>query len=116
MVSIGSASQPATDGGAASGPTNRWASSAGGASRAAWSAAATRDSSESSVTPPRDTTPTDVPAAPATVAMTVSCRVWVTPLVVRVLLAHRRLAVVVSSAITMQPSEVDRVRARSAIS
>ncbi len=93
--------------------TRGWASSAGPAARAASSAARTRDSTSSGVTASRETTPEAVPSAPATVAITVSRRPRVTPLVVRALAAQRRLAVDSSSAITTQPSARERPSASS---
>jgi hypothetical protein len=56
------------------------------------------------------------PAEPSTVEITVSCRDRVIPFVVSVLPAHRRLAVLCSSAMATQPSAVDSSSARSTIS
>ena len=64
----------------------------------------------------RDTTPVAVPSLPPTVAMTVSLRPRITPLVVRVFAAQRRLASLDSSATTMQPSAEESSRARSTTS
>ncbi len=84
-------------------------SSAGGAERAVVSAASTTLGSESAVTPCSVTTPADPPMT----AITVSCLLLETPLVVSELLAQRRLASVTASAITTHSSAVDRSRARS---
>jgi hypothetical protein len=64
----------------------------------------------------RDTTPVAVPSLPPIVAITVSCRPRITPLVVRVFAAQRRFASLDSCAITMQPSLVDSCSARSTTS
>jgi hypothetical protein len=61
-------------------------------------------------------TPAAVPVALFTVAITVTSRVWETPLVVSVLFAQRMLASLVSVAITMHPSALERASARSAVS
>jgi hypothetical protein len=57
-----------------------------------------------------------VPSLAPTVAMTVSRRPRITPLVVSVFAAHRRLASLDSSASTRQPSVLDSCRARSTTS
>jgi hypothetical protein len=87
-VSPGSSAQSA----AAPPVTSGRASSAGPLSRAACSAARTSGSSVSVVTALRATTPDEVPAPPSIVAITVTERDRMMPLVVRVLLAHRRFA------------------------
>ncbi len=84
--------------------------------RAASSAARTSASTWSSPTLLRDTTPVAVPSEPPTVAMTVSVRPRITPLVVRVFAAQRRLASLDSSASTTQPSVVESSSARSTTS
>ncbi len=93
--------------------TSGWASSAGPASRAAASAARTSASTSARVTASRATTPEAVPWAPATVAITVSRRPRVTPLVVSALPAQRRFAVDSSSTSTTQPSARESSRACS---
>ncbi len=64
----------------------------------------------------RVTTPEAVPSAPPTDAITVRDRVSMTPLVVRVLLAQRRLALEDSVAMATHPSALDRASARSTVS
>ena len=69
---------------------NGIASSAGPASRAACSLAAT--SAATSASPVRVTVPAAMPAPPSTNETTTTCRERIAPLVVRLLLAQRRLA------------------------
>ncbi len=92
------------------------ASSAGPLSAAARSAARTRSSIWSGVTPARATMPVEMPSGLWSIAMTVSWRDRVTPLVVSVLPAQRRLALLDSPAMTTQPFVRDRASARSTVS
>src|SRR5690606_38213008 len=80
------------------------------------SAARTSSSTPSAPTAARDTTPAATPSPVSRSAMTVSLLDLVTPLVVSVLPAHRRFAVLDSSAITMQSSARDSSSARSTAS
>ncbi len=112
-VSVGGSSQ------VASAPSASGSGRASSADRASWalaSAARTIDSTSSRPTLLRETTPAAVPSCPPMVAITVRVRPRVTPLVVRVLPAQRRLASLLSSAITTQPSAVESSSARSASS
>ncbi|TNV71075.1 hypothetical protein FGO68_gene2889 [Halteria grandinella] len=58
----------------------------------------------------RVTAPDAIEPAIATNEITVTLRCWITPFVVRVLLAQRRLACVLSWTTTMQSSVVERAR------
>jgi hypothetical protein len=87
-VSAASASHGPDPGGTSL--TRGIASSAGPASRAARSLACTR--SAMSGVPVRATVPAAIPAPPSTKEMTTTCRDRMAPLVVRLLLAQRRLA------------------------
>ena len=98
--------------------TRSFASSAGDACSAAFSASRTTSSTWSGPTPDLETIPT--PAAPSTrrsIEITVRLREAATPLVVSVLPAQRRFAVEVSSAITTQsPPGLASASARSTVS
>ena len=117
-VGTGASSQSA---GVSRAPTSGLASSAGLAARAAASAADTRAETPAwsvalPVTEPVATPPSLPPwAATLTNEMTVTDTPCMTPFVVRVLLAQRRLALVWSRTIAMQSSAVDVATAWSTI-
>ena len=90
------------------------ASSAGPASRAACSLAATR--SAMSGVPDRVTVPAATPWPPSTNETTTTFRERIDPLVVRLLLAQRRLASELSTTKVTCPSAVEAASARSTIS
>ncbi|HEX2313717.1 MAG TPA: hypothetical protein VHJ17_08295 [Thermomonospora sp.] len=96
--------------------TSGAASSAGPLAAATRSASRTSSSIPSGPTPARDTAPAATPSPTRRSAITVSCRDRVTPLVVSVLPAHRRFAVLDSSAITTQSSARDSSSALSTLS
>jgi hypothetical protein len=111
-VSAGSSSQAPEPSGASL--TRGIASSAGPASRAACSLAAT--SSATSGEPVRATVPVAIPAPPSTNETTTTCRDRIAPLVVRLLLAQRRLASALSTTNVTCPSAVDAASAASTTS
>ena len=87
--------------------TSSAASSAAVADRAAASAACTRAVTCSGVLALPETEPVATPSAVATNEMTVTSTETITPLVVRVLLAQRRLALLLSATMAMQSSAVE---------
>jgi hypothetical protein len=89
------------------------ASSAGAAARAAASAARTSSSTSAWVVALPVTEPTDVPPACLTNDTIETCTPCITPLVVSVLLAQRRLALVESRTIATQSSLIDAATACS---
>ena len=93
--------------------TSSPASSAGEPARAAASAASTRAVTWSAVVALPDTEPVAIPPGTEAKLTTVTLIPVITPLVVSVLLAHRRLALVASQTIAMQSSAVDTARACS---
>ena len=115
-VSAGGSAHPWPETGTCSGVTSGAASSAARPLRACSSAARTSASTSPRPTLLRVTTPVAVPSLAPTVAMTVRARPRMTPLVVSVFAAHRRLASLDSWARTMQPSAVDSCSARSTTS
>ena len=88
-------------------PISSPASSAGEPARAAASAACTIAATCSGVAALPDTEPVAVPPSTAAKLTTVTETSVITPLVVNVLLAHRRFALVMSRTIAMQSSAVE---------
>src|SRR3712207_613736 len=111
-VSAGSASQSPAPGGASL--TSGTASSAGPASRAACSLAAT--SSSTSGLPVRATVPAAIPAPPSTNETTTTCRERIEPFVVRLFFAQRRFASELSTTKATCPSAVEAASAFSTTS
>ena len=108
-VSAGGSAQS----GPATSPTSSWASVAGSAARASASAAATSAPTCSGVVALPDIEPAAGPPACRTNDTTAMSMRRMAPFVVRVLLAQRRLALVVWWAITMQSSAVETASACS---
>ena len=96
--------------------TSGAASGAGSAARAAASASATSSRTASAPVTVRPTTPALVPPAEPLVAMTVTDRDDISPLVVKELLAQRRLASERSVTMTTVPSVVAAASAASTMS
>src|SRR5918911_827935 len=111
-VSAASASQSPAPGGASL--TSGTASSAGPASRAACSLAAT--SSSTSGLPVRATVPAAMPAPPSTNETTTTCRERIAPFVVRLFFAQRRFASELSTTKVTCPSAVEAASAFSTTS
>src|SRR5919206_1184148 len=111
-VSAASASQSPDPGGTSL--TSGTASSAGPASRAACSLAATRSST--SGLPVRATVPVAIPAPPSTNETTTTCRERIAPFVVRLFFAQRRFASELSTTKVTCPSAVEAASAFSTTS